>query len=144
LEYVHYGTLAFDRSKYRPVKNHRYPWAKPDGGFWASPIGAKKGWKDWCEQEQFVDCKEENSFKFRIKESANVLHIRDRADLLKVPQFPPDWEGDMNVKPDFEKLMEDGVDAIELHLSEDGRLYWALYGWDCDSILIMNSDIILI
>ena len=39
-------------------------------------------------------------------------------------------------------------DAIELHLSEEvvddylESLYFKLYGWDCDSILIMNKDII--
>lgn len=31
--------------------------------------------------------------------------------------------------------------ALELHFSECGELYWALYGWDCDCILIMNPDI---
>ena len=39
-------------------------------------------------------------------------------------------------------------DAIELHLSDEvtddylESLYFKLYGWDCDSILIMNPDII--
>jgi hypothetical protein len=38
---------------------------------------------------------------------------------------------------------KDGVDAIKLNLSKgDYELYYELYGWDCDSILIMNPDII--
>ena len=44
--------------------------------------------------------------------------------------------------PDFEKLLSDGVDAIELFISDDRELYWSLYGWDCDSILIMNPDVV--
>ena len=44
--------------------------------------------------------------------------------------------------PDFEKLVSDGVDAIEFFISDDNKLYWDLYGWDCDSILIMNPNII--
>ena len=42
---------------------------------------------------------------------------------------------------DFEKLSKE-YDAIEVFISKDEQLYWDLYGWDCDSILIMNSDII--
>lgn len=43
---------------------------------------------------------------------------------------------------DFEELRKQGVDAIELHLSEYCELYYILYTWDCDSILIMNKYII--
>ena len=45
-------------------------------------------------------------------------------------------------QPDFEKMLADGWDAIEFRLSEDSELYWALYGWDCDSILVMNPDVV--
>ena len=48
---------------------------------------------------------------------------------------------------DFEKMLNDGVDAVELHLMDKGNLnhglFFALYGWLCDSILIMNPKIIL-
>ena len=44
---------------------------------------------------------------------------------------------------DFEKLAEQGWDAVEVKISNDMRLYWALYGWDCDSILIMNPDVVV-
>ena len=33
-------------------------------------------------------------------------------------------------------------DAIEVNISNDWKLYDALYGWDCDSILVMNKKII--
>ncbi len=50
---------------------------------------------------------------------------------------------------DFEELSK-SYDGIELHLSEEetedifNGLYWKLYGWDCDSILIFNKDIIVL
>ena len=44
---------------------------------------------------------------------------------------------------DFESLSK-SYDAIELHLSDsEDNLYMMLYGWDCDSILIMNPDVIV-
>ena len=43
---------------------------------------------------------------------------------------------------DFEKLAS-RYDAIEVLISKDGRLYSALYGWDCDSILILNPNVII-
>lgn len=49
---------------------------------------------------------------------------------------------------DFEALMKD-YDAVEVHLSEDSTcgyddgLYWKMYAWDCDSILIMNPDVVI-
>ena len=55
-----------------------------------------------------------------------------------------DWE----FYPDFEQMVTDGWDAIELHLSDtdiswgNDSLHFRLYGWDCDSILIMNPKII--
>jgi hypothetical protein len=78
-----------------------------------------------------------------------VLHIRDIKDLDNLPQIKDAYE--MWCQLDFEKLLERGIDAIELHLSEEDvsnltvveGLYWSLYGWDCDSILIMNPDVIV-
>lgn len=52
--------------------------------------------------------------------------------------------------PDFEKIKDMGIDAIQYNLSNDTTkdyfqgLYYSLYGWDCDSILILNKDCIKI
>ena len=52
---------------------------------------------------------------------------------------------------DFEKILASGIDAIEVLISQDStnegnifinNLYRCLNTWDCDSILIMNPDII--
>ena len=45
---------------------------------------------------------------------------------------------------DFEQLIANRIDAIEFNLSNDWGLYMALYGWDCDSTLILNPDVIKI
>jgi hypothetical protein len=141
--YIHYGSREFDRGKFKSIENIKYN-NKPSGGLWASPIEGNNNWKDWCEREHFRNCRKNNSFKFVLKGNANVLRVNSCDDLEDIPQFNTakkqilvNW-----VLPNFEQLLQDGIDAIEYNLSGDGGLYWAMYGWDCDSILIMNPDVI--
>ena len=112
MRYIHYGCTSFDRSKFQEIKNEPC-FCKPKGGLWASPANAEYGWKDWCESVQDVKAMPQ------VNTGITTFYI-----------------------PDFEKMLADGWDAIELHLSECGELYWALYGWDCDCILVLNPDIV--
>ena len=102
------------------------------------------GWKSWCENVEFhLDkYREDNYFKFRLKKNANVLIITKKEELEKLPKqnLPVDYNS-LFVALDFEKLAKQ-YDAMEVLISEDSGLYWDLYGWDCDSILIMNKDVI--
>lgn len=137
-KYIHYGSTKFEPERFQEVKNEDYR-PKPSGGFWGSPVDAGFGWKDWCNRENYEECTEENSFGFTIRDGANVLHVRSVADLYGLPVIR---ENGGMIFLDFEKMRERGVDAIELHLSGNPVLYWVLYTWDCDSILIMNPDVI--
>lgn len=139
--YIHYGCKEFLKSKFREIKNINF--TKPLGGLWASDVAAENGWKTWCEDNDFRENTEENAFYFNLAPEANVLHIRSLKDLngLPVNRDRKSWFLTA-VCLDFEALKKSGYDAIELHLSNDYRLYWAMYGWDCDSILIMNSDVV--
>lgn len=151
-KYIHYGSDSFDRTLFTPISN-REMFVKPHGGLWASPIDAGRGWCDWCRDENFHTDSLSSSFTFTLSEKAKVIHIRSVVDLTELPdqKLPVGLEGGFPWKCiDFEKLLADGVDAVELHLSEEditncgfmGSLYWELYGWDCDSILIMNPDVV--
>lgn len=147
--YIHYGHDRFIPEHFTPIRNRQY-FSKPFGGLWASPVDAEYGWKDWCEAENFRECREDNSFTFTLAPVARVLYVAGRSDLKGLPRT-----GDMEsilggmydvdnpyslVSLDFERLRNDGWDAVEV--TDINRLYWALYGWDCDSILVMNPDII--
>lgn len=137
--YIHYGNKEFNKNKFNPIKNEEY-WIKPKGGLWASPIDALFGWKDWCKAEDFRKCEKENSFSFSLP-SANIYMI-DSVDALHSLPIIKNYD---NVPIrltviDFEKCIELGYDAIELSISSDRKLYWELYGWDCDSILVMNPE----
>ena len=43
---------------------------------------------------------------------------------------------------DFMKMQSDGYSGMEISLTEYPKLYWLLYGWDCDSIVVWNPDAI--
>lgn len=136
--YIHYGHAAFDPNLFKPIQNEQC-WIKPKGGLWASPVNAIRGWKDWCEAEEFRECIEENSFKFMLPD-ANIFVIDSVEKLKELPTISNITWSCISTLIDFEKCIKLGYDAIELCLSADDKLYWELYGWDCDSILVMNPD----
>ena len=141
--YIHYGHRKFDKSVFNKIKNVDCS-TKPKGGLWASDVNAERGWKEWCDAEEFRDCNKENSFSFVLADNAKVLYI-DSVDDLKVLPKVDDKFG-MNFSSwyllDFEKLAET-YDAVEVSISNDFDLYYQLYGWDCDSIVIMNPNVII-
>ena len=144
--YIHYGSKEFLKDKVSPIKNEKY-FSKPKGGLWASPLDTNMGWRDWCKSEDFRECNEENSFTFALADAARVLSIKQSSDLNDLPKIETDYFNKMYL--DFEELTKQ-YDAIEVSISSsydlDGdwheTLYYKLYGWDCDSILIMNPDIV--
>ena len=141
-EYIHYGHDHFDVEIFDTVSNHGGLWVKPGGGLWASPVDAEFGWKDWNHGSKFVRCDDNNSFTFRLSDEARVLVIDSDEILDGLPQRKEEYKRNMWCLLDFEKISED-YDAIELVLSADSRLYWSLYGWDCDCILVMNPNVVV-
>lgn len=141
MKYIHYGSRSFDSAKFMQPVN-RPGFNKPYGGIWASPVGAKYGWKEWNKENYYSECKEENSFTFSLRENANILHIRSKEDFDLLSRQENDFGFTTIIPVDYEKMVVDGWDAIELHLSDNWDLYFDLYGWDCDSILILNKEVI--
>lgn len=141
--YIHYGSKQFDISKFEPIRNW---WNKPHGGLWASPVNAVYGWKRWNAESHYRECSEENSFRFTLAPDAVVYCIDSESKALGLPSLPwpfPDIKYPSTRTFDFERVLHAGIDAIELKLSTDRQLYWVMYGWDCDCILILNPDVII-
>lgn len=134
----HYGATAYLPEKVLPVKNDN--WVKPkEGGLWTSPTDSKWGWREWNDMEQFRDCDERNSFIVRLKENAKLFIIDSFEDLKNAPLLDSHYKRVL----DFEYLATK-YDAIWLtakgqtatHLTGDVDLY----GWDCETVLILNPD----
>lgn len=132
--YIHYGCSEFDLKKFIPIKNREF-FSKPYGGFWASPVDAAFGWKDWNEANDFAECDSKNAFIFTLTPEARILHLENREDFDGLPEIESIVYG-----LDFEKLMEMGYDGVEM--KSNWTTHDLLYGWDCDSILIMNPNVI--
>ena len=141
--YIHYGHTKFRKDLFTKIKNVDCS-TKPRGGLWASDINTKHGWKEWCNENEFRDCNKENSFTFTLSDDAKILYIESVNDLESLPKGKDKFG--LNFSSwyllDFEKLAET-YDAVEVSISSDFDLYYKLYGWDCDSIVIMNPDIVV-
>ncbi len=142
MKYIHYGDDKFDINKFNKVLN-RPESTKPFGGFWGSRKNAVFGWKEWCTE---IDLKSKDLTKklqFSLLENAKILVIDNIKCLDNLPQNEDNHiVNKLFVTLDFEKLSKQ-YDAIEVLISEDERLYELLYGWDCDSILVINHNIII-
>ena len=152
--YIHYGAKEYNPDLFLKVKNMPLR-NKPAGGLWASPVDSAYGWENWNKSSNFVTCDKDNSFLFTLSEKAKIFHIYGADDLDNMPKqkLPAGYiEFTPMIFPDFEAMITDGYDGIELHLSEErisdsadimDGLNNELYGWDCDSIVIFNKDVII-
>lgn len=144
LEVIHYGNSIYKSEEFKPILNQMF--IKPLGGLWTSPVISTWSWRDWCASQEYGECIQENSFNLKFNKDAKILIIESYQDLEEIVK---DYRilSDPLLKfftiLDFEKLRE-SCDAI--WLTEEGQRQThlstplSLYGWDCESILIMNSD----
>lgn len=142
MAYIHYGSPRFSPERFDRPRNIR-GWNKPAGGLWASDESAEYGWKKWCEIEKFRECLRSNSFRFELAPTANILTLDSKDAAGCLPEQNLGYSSECCKAIDFEKLVSDGVDVIDFRLSADPRLYWAMYGWDCDSILVLNQAVVI-
>lgn len=143
MKVVHYTKEASFELRPMTIKNAGTEgiWCKPIGGLWASPLDSKFSWRDWCRAENFRDTGKQVKVILDI-DMGNFITIKSEADLSQLPWY---HLAGLNLMEaiDFEKLAADGIDGI--YLTEQGQ--WAtrfsfprtLYGWDCESILILNE-----
>ena len=154
MECIHYGSSRYDPKKWRDVHGSEGGFFnKPDGGLWASPIDAEFGWREWCERERFEEKALKRSFRFNIAPPARILEL--------TPENVWDLPGDIELRErigwrsyraspfgkvvgiDFEKLSED-YDVLVCSITKYPALYRFLCGWDCDCILVLNKEVIVV
>ena len=149
-KYIHYGSPAFYPKAFVPITNFEVM-NKPLGGLWASPVDAERGWHDWVKDNQFYPKRLEENFTFELSQNARVLELTPENVLhLPLQENAADWMIErseaspygMIMGVDFEALAREW-DVLECSLSEYPSLYWSLYGWDCDCILVLNPEVVV-
>lgn len=142
---VHYGSDTFHSDNFYLPKNRRGR-NKPSGGLWTSPKESKISWFNWCKINHYKENKLEKSFLCKLKEDSKILIIDSKSDLEKISTISYQFLELKFNYPDFEKISED-FDAIwvtERGLSENKKIWDScnLNGWDCETVLILNSKVI--
>ena len=152
--YVHYGTTKFDKEKFKPIETLPF-FPKPRGGFWASANDAKFGWKEWNKQENYQETRDDNKIEFKLSPEARVLRLESTKDISDaVKRYPTELPKEIQASDmagilrmtlcplDFNAISRD-YDAIEVIVSNWNGVSQMLPMWDCDSIVIMNPDIVV-
>jgi len=134
MELIHYGASSFSPEKFEPVSNEMY-WCKPYGGLWTSPVDSSWGWSNWSQANDFCDLSEHFSLTFH----GRLLTIDSFEDLDRLLWKEHKHFGCLC----FESLLPD-YDAIHLTIKgecETRHTYpKSLYGWDCETVFIMNPE----
>lgn len=140
-----YEKQAFDIELFQPVSNVP-DWCKPKGGCWFSPIKTKRaedyqpyGWAEWCEDNGYTESWLGDRVRSEYRIEGKVLVIDDQFDPCSIRVVRHAY----TTSPDFEWLVREGYDAILLtqeglhrfHMNDRG---FELYGWDLESVLVLN------
>jgi len=137
IDLVHYGDDEYMSNKFEPIKDVPYR-NKPKGGLWTSPLDCKWGWKDWCITENFGNIEK----YFVIRFTGTVFKIDSYQDAMELPWIE---QGSTHFLV-FQPLVLMGIDAV--YLTENGEDETrfsdpkSLYGWDCETVLVMNPECI--
>ena len=133
MQCIHYTATPWQLA---PIAVANSQHSKPVGGLWASPVDSAWGWADWCREQDFRLERLAVGIQLEISLDRAIV-INSSADLGQL-----DWAGDY---PDWESMAERGVDVVYLTL--DGLRSTAspmlgireqLYGWDCESLVVLN------
>ena len=139
-KYIHYGSDKFDIAKFKDVEN-RVCFNKPKGGLWACNVDSDYDWKDFV-TENDIGVDVSKSFCFELKPDARILSLHSKDDFYKMSdEYALKYDILLNMIScfDFERIAKD-YDAIDYRVKE---LYDELYGWDFDSLLVLNPKVII-
>ena len=133
----HYSESDYSKAKFNPISDIPFR-NKPGGGLWTSPVDSEHSWVDWCESVNFRACDKYYDVDFYGK----LLTIDNERDLDLLPWI--EHEGRHFVS--FQALCALGFTYDAIHLTAKGERETrfsnplSLYGWDCETVLILNPN----
>ena len=143
MKFIHYGHSEFDENRFVPVKNCEKPFVKPRiGGLWGSPVTSPYGHRWFCESENFRLDSLKTHFNFFLKQDTKLLYLTNKNELKSAYEkgYLLKLDGLFWYNVDFEKISND-YDAILF--IRNSETHFPLYGWDYDSVLVLNKEKII-
>lgn len=146
VKFLAHGIKELDKNKFNKVENF---FTKPKGGLWASIYidndkeDYQSSWLEWIDV-CMPQWRKDYGITFSVKENANIFIINDEEDVKFLETKYPAKEKDMFTSfktIDFEKMSED-FDGAYLTYKGSKELYYVLYGWDVESLVLFNLDCI--
>lgn len=118
---------------------------KPAPGtcLWGSPLHTLFGWRKWADEHYPERTDFSKYFCFDFQPWARVMLINSPQDYENCPKI-----GIVKCI-DFEAIYRSGFSAIWLtslgliSSTDNFDMYMGFYGWDCDSVAVLNPDSIL-
>lgn len=144
MRFIHYGASEFERDKFETIKNIPY-FCKPSGGLWASPVDSEWGWHDWASSEGFNTDRLNEYFEFEIAGDVAVIDSWQDARKLLLWSFEDvGCHGACLKSIDFECNCYDAI-LLTVQGERETRFHdrYSLYGWDCESVLVLNPEVIV-
>ena len=130
--YIHYGADAFDLELFSPIRNSTWNTKPMEGtGLWASRENDPFGWR---QLETIPKTKPWKPKDLSWMETVEPGKIPSEEQLMQLYSPNPCYI-------DFEELVRNGIDAVEL--TNCGAFRDSLDIWDCNCILVMNPEIIV-
>ena len=147
-KWVTLGKKSLNKEYFIKPRNRSH-FIKPLGGLWASPLKIQgnfiSAWHEWCyyNMEEWLD---DNAVVYELKDNAKILTIDSLNDLEEVlkTDYVDSKFGTSEKNLNFQTLANK-YDAIYLTEKGEAETRWSennLYGWDCESLLILNFDCI--
>jgi len=153
---AYFSDKAFDKKLIAPIENRH--WNKPNGGLWVSPLleDNVSEWSKWTQEEAFSYNSVSDAFiqEINFHEDSKVLMIDSREDFNKIIEIYGIDNAPYGISSkvfDFEKMSKDW-DVVwltdsgqwETRYDEDDRIAGPnLYGWDLESMLVLNKNCII-
>ena len=134
---IHYGASCYDPDKFKPISDVPFR-NKPKGGLWTSPVVTQYGWREWCKEESYG----RTEVSFEVIFSGRVLRINSVADMDALHWI--DIDGIYFIS--FQAMCAGGFYYDAIHLTVKGQEETrfshpkSLYGWDCETVFVMNPD----
>jgi hypothetical protein len=137
VELIHYGASQYNPELFDPISDRVYR-NKPCGGLWTSPIDSEYGWKDWSGANDYGDLSEH----FVVKFSGSMIIIDSYKDMLEMPWVNHSGRDFISFQAYCPGYFE--YDAIHLTAKGEEETRFShpkdLYGWDCETVLILNPE----